>query len=112
MVTGTHTDIAEFYKRFYYPGNCVIAFHGNIPLEDELRAIVEPYLLDYVGGEGPALSKRSPPTPILYRDQPNLPELTKDEVSAQARVSSRSARRVRFVEYGVSKETKALKRRE
>lgn len=110
VVTGTHTDIAEFYKRFYYPGNCVIAFHGNIPLEDELRAIVEPYLLDYVGGEGLALSKRSPPTPILYRDQPNLPELTKEEVSAQARVSSRSARRVRFVEYGVSRETKALKK--
>ncbi|EFO64603.1 Metalloprotease, insulinase family [Giardia lamblia P15] len=110
VVTGTHADMVEFYERFYYPGNCIIAFYGNISLEDELRAIVEPYLLNYVSGGGPGLSKRPPPTPVLYKHQPNLSKSLKEDTSGQVCISNQSTRRVRFAEYGVSKETKVLKK--
>lgn len=105
VVTGTHADIVEFYNRFYYPGNCVIAFYGNVPLEDELRAIVDPYLADYVSGDG-KLMRRSPPVPTLYSYQPAV----EADASANVRAINQSSCRIRFAEYGVSKETKDLKK--
>lgn len=109
IVTGTHADIVEFYKRFYHPGNCIISFYGNIPLEDELHAVADQYLVDYDCGDRQQV-KCPPPIPTLYRYQQDSARPSDNDAAGSVRVLNHSSRRVRFVEYGVSKETKALKK--
>lgn len=109
VVTGTHEDMIAFYNRFYYPGNCTIAFYGNVSLEDELDAIVNPYLADYING-GRKLVRRPPPVPTLYSYQQDLAKMADVDTSTSVRTINQSSRRIRFVEYGVSKGTKDLKK--